>query len=68
MGNDNGDVTKICKYKIKKIPVMYSNAVLPKSNIICGVLNNITSNFGAVMEISLRKAINPIVTTDIKIP
>jgi hypothetical protein len=47
---------------------MYSEVVLLKSKITCGVLNNITSNFGTVMQVSLEKGINPIVTRDIKVP
>jgi hypothetical protein len=49
IGNVNSDFIKICKYKIKKIPVIYSETVLLKSKIICGILNNITSDFGVVM-------------------
>jgi hypothetical protein len=47
---------------------MYSEVVLLKYKITCGILNNITSNFGAVMQVSLRKAINPTATRGIKIP
>jgi hypothetical protein len=47
---------------------MYSEVVLPKSKITYDILNNITSNFGVVMQVSLRKAKNQIATKDIKIP
>jgi hypothetical protein len=66
--NGNGDVIKICKYKIKKIRVIYSKVILLKSKITCDVSSNITSNFGVVVRVSSEKAINPIVTSDIKIP
>jgi hypothetical protein len=47
---------------------MYSEVVLLKSKIAYGILNNITSNYGVVMQVSLRNAINQITTRDIKIP
>jgi hypothetical protein len=66
--DDNGNIMKIFKYKIKKIHVTNSEITLLKSKITCGVLNNTTSHFAVVMGVGLRKAINPIVTRDIKIP
>jgi hypothetical protein len=52
----------------KRISVMYSEVVPLKFKITRGVLNSIISNFGVVMQVSLVKAINPIVTRDTKTP
>jgi hypothetical protein len=55
VGDGNGDIMKICKYKIKKVHVTNSENALLKSKITRGVLNT-TSNFGVVMGVGLGKA------------
>jgi hypothetical protein len=51
----DGDIIKNSKYKIKKIPVMYSEALLLKFKATSGVLNNITSIGCSCSDASYRR-------------
>jgi hypothetical protein len=53
IGNCNDDAMKICKYELKKYPVIYSLVILLKSNVTLDIFKNIASNFGTVTQVSV---------------
>jgi hypothetical protein len=57
VGDGNGNIMRIFKYKIKKVHVTNSENALLKSKITRGVFNT-ASDFGVVMGVGLGKA-NP---------
>jgi hypothetical protein len=60
----NMNATQICEYKIQKIIVYNSVTVLKKGEIASCVMNVI---YNFLISVHVRKAINRIITGDIKI-